>query len=231
MTAETTESFDKFSNNYKEVIDSTLRLFRETSDYFAYYKAQFAQKLLGKNFSGRILDYGCGVGLVSDCFTKVFPDATVDGFDVSALSIDQVPSELLKRGRYVSDPAMLEPGYKAIILANVCHHASREARKDIFARIRHLLADDGIFLIFEHNPLNPLTQWVVRHSILDRGVSLLRCRELSREVTEKGLVVSQHQYIVFFPSWIPFARPFEKFLKRIPFGAQYVIIGGTEYLR
>jgi hypothetical protein len=81
---------------------------------------------------------------------------------------------------------------------------------------------DGLTVVFEHNPLNPLTRRVVRDCAFDEGVELLGRRELERLYRAAGLAVVEAEYLLFFP-WR--ADALERRLTWLPFGAQYVVAG------
>ena len=78
-------------------------------------------------------------------------------------------------------------------------------------------------MIFEHNPLNPLTRWAVAHCPFDEGVVLLRVGEVGSLLTS-GLEFLHLDYIVFFPKWLKRLRSFERFLGWCPAGAQHVTV-------
>ncbi len=57
--------FDRFAGDYRQVLDRSVAVSGEDSTYFAEYKARYLRRLLGNNFSGKALDFGCGIGLLS----------------------------------------------------------------------------------------------------------------------------------------------------------------------
>src|ERR1041385_2818988 len=111
MMKEKMENFDVFAQDYKDILDKSLRASGETGEYFAEYKARFVAGCLGKDFSGKILDYGCGIGLLSEFLVKHLPSAVVHGYDVSAASIARVPARLKERGLFKSDVSGLASDY------------------------------------------------------------------------------------------------------------------------
>ncbi len=218
------ESFDQFAQEYKTILDESLKVGGETGDYFFQYKTLYIDRCVGKDFSGRILDYGCGIGLLSGFLVKHFPKARIDGFDVSIESVNLVPAELKEQGLFASDIDSLQAGYDLIVVANVLHHIEPTDRAGVFAQLKKLLAPKGKIIIFEHNPLNPLTRKVVRESPLDRGVVLLPSRETVSYIQSQGLQ-KRLDYIVFFPKFLSALRWTEPLIRWCPLGAQYVIIG------
>ena len=217
--------FDKFAHRYREILDASVGLSGESSDYFAEAKARYLARLLPDDFDGKVLDYGCGVGLVSMHLATWLPNAELHGFDVSAESIAEVPEPLRKNGRFTSETDALDSDYDAVLIANVLHHippSERQARIDeLAARLR----PSGRLVIVEHNPLNPATRWVVAHCPLDDDAVLLGRRESVRLVERAGLGPARVDYIVFFPRFLSALRDFEPRLRWLPLGAQYAVIG------
>jgi hypothetical protein len=81
----------------------------------------------------------------------------------------------------------------------------------------------GLVVVFEHNPVNPLTRLVVRRCAFDEGVVLVGRRSLGRLARAAGLAVEETRYILFFP-WTraPFPQ-LERRLGSLPAGAQYFL--------
>src|SRR5258706_15954334 len=95
--------FDKFARNYEGILDQTVSLSGEDSEYFADYKARYLVRLLGTSFSGKVLDFGCGVGLLARCLKRRLPEIQLDGFDVSPESVSALDSNLTHQGTFTSD--------------------------------------------------------------------------------------------------------------------------------
>ena len=104
----------------------------------------------------------------------------------------------------------------------VLHHVDPPDRPALVAEMARVTRPGGLVLVFEHNPLNPLTRRVVRDCAFDEGVELLGRRELERLYRGAGLELLGTEYLLFFP-WR--ADTIERRLTRLPFGAQYVVVG------
>ena len=222
------DSFDQFAQDYKNILDGTLTLSGETGSYFANYKAAYVARSVGGDFSGKVLDYGCGVGLLAQVLLEKMPLAQVHGYDVSPVSIEHIPAHLKQQGLFTANANELKAGqYDLIVVANVMHHVEPHQRQGVIASLKGLLRKGGGLIIFEHNPLNPLTRRVVRESPLDKGVVLLPRAEVCQYLTSAGLGPAHVDYIVFFPKPLSFLRWAEVFLQWCPLGAQYVARGGV----
>src|SRR2546429_1513432 len=103
--------FDRFAPKYRQILDSCLPLNPDAGEHFAGRKADYLRDLFGSGFAGRILDFGCGVGLLSRHLCRAFPQAHLDGFDLSAESLAAVPDELRRSGTYTREFALLHDCY------------------------------------------------------------------------------------------------------------------------
>jgi len=219
------EQFDQFSEDYKEILDQHVSASGESSEYFTEYKARYVAKLVSNVAPTKLLDFGCGVGLLSSFLKKYLPDCTLHGYDVSSASIDMVDGDLLAQGLFTTDISKLANDYDLIVVSNVLHHIDPRNRQDVILRLRDRLAPGGNIIIFEHNPANPLTRKVVDSCPFDEGVVLLPLKETITYISKAKLGVKRRDYIVFFPRPLALFRPLEPLISWCPLGAQYALVG------
>ncbi len=217
-------TFDTFAVHYQELVTENIRITGETSDYFAAYKVRYVARKIALPQGSRILDYGCGVGLLAEHLMKVLPGGQVDGFDVSKESIERVSEDLQKQGTFTTSLAALGGEYDVIVLSNVLHHVKPSDRGGLIRRAASRLAIGGKLIIFEHNPINPLTRWAVSQCPFDEDAILLPNAETRGYFRGGELLLQWRDYIVFFPRWLRWLRPLEPFLCWCPLGAQYVVV-------
>jgi SAM-dependent methyltransferase len=218
-------NFDDFSSNYKQLLDRSVAVSGEGSEYFAEYKAGYIARMVGQDFRGKILDYGCGVGLLSGLLKKHLPQASIHGYDVSDGSIRMIAPHLAAQGVFSSDIACLHSDYELAVISNVMHHVPPKDRHLTILNIVQRLAARGHLVLFEHNPLNPLTQWVVKHCPFDDDAILLGPKEAGRYFAGGGLRIARRDYVVFFPRMLSWFRPLESMLGWLPAGGQYALVG------
>jgi len=217
--------FDQFAGNYKQLLDRAIALSGENSEYFAQYKARYLAHVLPGDFSGKVLDFGCGVGLLSRFLKQHLPAAQVDGFDVSRDSLNRVDLALSTKGLFTSDMDLLARNYDLIVVANVMHHIPAKQREMIVQDLASRLAPLGKLAIFEHNPANPVTRWTVDRCPFDKDVVLLARSEISKYLEKAQLRLIRRDYIVFMPRILSWLRLLEPWLAWLPLGAQYALIG------
>jgi SAM-dependent methyltransferase len=216
-------SFDAFASNYEQLVTENIRITGEPSEYFAAHKAAYIARRIAPPRGSKILDYGCGVGLLSEHLKKVLHGAQIDGFDVSKESVERVSEVLVNQGTFSSTLDRLGHAYGVVVLSNVMHHVRPEARQDLILEAGSRLAIGGKLVIFEHNPMNPLTRWAVSQCPFDEDAILLPSGE-SRGYFRRGLRLMWRDYIVFFPRWLAWLRPLEPGLHWCPLGAQYAVV-------
>jgi 2-polyprenyl-3-methyl-5-hydroxy-6-metoxy-1,4-benzoquinol methylase len=217
-------NFDQYADSYQGVHGENVRVTGENSEYFAQYKARYVARRLGAQFSGTILDYGCGVGMVSSFMKQLLPLGTIDGFDLSAASIANVDSAVRAQGKFTSEWNELAHNYDVVVVSNVMHHVPPEKRLDVIASIRDRIAPGGVLIIIEHNPLNPLTRWAVANCAFDDDAILIPASEAKDTVSRSGLEIVRRDYIVFFPHQLSWLRGLEPYLNWCPAGAQYALV-------
>jgi 2-polyprenyl-3-methyl-5-hydroxy-6-metoxy-1,4-benzoquinol methylase len=215
--------FDQFASNYKAVLDRSVALAGESSEYFTAYKAAYIERLLGTSARTKILDFGCGVGALSAELARHRPGDEIHGYDVSTESLDQVEAALRDRGTFTAKLDELHRDYDLIVVANVMHHIPVAVRQATINDLAARLAANGRLLVIEHNPLNPLTRWVVAHCDFDDDAVLLWPRETRKYLLQAGLVAPNRDYLVFFPKALSALRRLETFLAWCPAGAQYAL--------
>jgi len=217
--------FDDFANRYRDLLNQSVSASGESGEYFANFKAQYMRGILGRDFAGAILDYGCGVGLLTGFLLQSFPKAQVIGFDPSLASIRMAAPEVASGAHLTTEETALPQKVDAIILANVLHHVVPSERSSLIAALVKKLSPSGRLVTFEHNPANPVTRAAVCQCAFDRDAVLLKPREVTEYYRNAQLDVLRHDYIVFFPHLLRWLRSIEKLLTWCPVGAQFVVIG------
>jgi SAM-dependent methyltransferase len=219
------QEFDNFARDYKSLLDRSVKISGDGAEYFCEYKPRYVARTVGARFAGKILDFGCGIGLLSAQLKKRLPAATLHGYDPSSESIQLIPPELAGQGRFSGQWADLDGDYQLAVLSNVMHHIAKDQREQAIVDITAHLAPGGKLILFEHNPWNPLTRWVVQHCPFDDGVALLPPKEVSAYFARAGLGIRKRDYIVFFPKMLSAFRGLEPSISWLPAGAQYAVVG------
>ena len=86
-----------------------------------------------------------------------------------------------------------------IFSACVFHHIDAGEHVGLFRRLRQTLSPDGALVIFEHNPINPVTQHIVATCEFDEHAVLIPAGVLKRRLQEAGFARVEIAYTGFFP--------------------------------
>ena len=219
--------FDQFAREYQEQHAASIRLSGETPDFFARYKIDDVAATLRR--AGvkprRILDFGAGVGNSLGHMRNAFPDAEITLLDPSRESLDIASKRFPGQAAFTHFDGKTIPfaggAFDLAFAACVFHHIPEDLQVGLIAEIGRVLADGGSFFLFEHNPWNPLTTHAVRNCAFDENAVLISSREMRRRMAEAGLANTRIIYRIFFPRLLARLRPLERFLTKIPVGAQY----------
>ena len=125
--------------------------------------------------------------------------------------------------RDVSDLASLEP-FDLVYVNGVFHHVPPAERAGVVAAIVRTTAPGGLVALWENNPFNPGTRWVMKRLPFDRDAVLLTPGETRGLLGSGGLHVIETRFHFFFPRALAMLRPAEPSLHRVPLGGQYVVL-------
>jgi SAM-dependent methyltransferase len=225
----TQTDFDHYGESYEEALDEAISFAGQEHEFYVEAKARrllaLARRRLGDR-PLRVLDVGCGIGL-TDRLLLPHVDS-LEGVDVSTAMIERAQATNPAASYGVYDGRRLpfdDAGFDLAFAICVLHHVDPAGRRPLVAEMARVTRPAGLTMVFEHNPLNPLTRRVVRNCAFDEGVELVGRKELERLCRSAGLEVVDAEYVLFFP-WR--ARAFalaERGMTRLPLGAQYVVAG------
>lgn len=214
--------FDKYAKDYRDMHAGSVAASGEEPEYFHRYKAEWLAARFGQ-VTGPVLDFGAGIGNLTRELTPHF--AEVHGYDPSGESLDLARTRA-PGARFFSNREELPEGrYAFAILANVLHHVPPADRTELVAFVASRLAPGGSLVLWEHNPLNPLTRKAVRDCPFDEDAILLWPSELRRLLEAAGTRKLRRDWVVFFPAALAKLRFLEKSLRLCPLGAQCVMTG------
>ena len=225
--------FDKFSEDYEKVLSECISLSGFSPSYFDEYKIKevydFAKSKGIENKEIKILNFGCGIGKSERFIKKYFTNAMIYSVDVSSKSVEAAEErnsglDNVTFKVFDGDRIPFEYEFDIILVANVFHHILPERHLNVLRHIREKLTKDGYLFIFEHNPLNPFTVKTVRKCGFDIGAILLNPVYTGKILSESGFKWRKIRFIIFFPRFLRFLLPLERYLRKVPLGAQYYFI-------
>jgi SAM-dependent methyltransferase len=220
--------FDAFVESYDQALDRGISVSGEGRDYFAEGRVSFlADSLRALSFSAsRVMDFGCGRGTTAPFLIQHLKPRAFLGVDVSEESIAfarQVPLEVT--ARYESLQEYKPAGDIDLIYSNgTFHHIPPEHRPAALEVLWRALRPGGIFALWENNPWNPGTRYVMSRIPFDRDAVTLSAPEARHMLRAAGFTVRRTNFLFIFPRVLKFLRPLENRLSRLPLGAQYQVL-------
>lgn len=226
-------TFDSVANAYEQQLQLGLWLSGEAADCFVRGRVRMFRLLLTQfkiTPPGYILDFGCGVGNAAQSLLDSFPNSLLTGVDCSSVSLAiadrrhaSMPS-FVDRLRWFHADGQLEPqSFDAAYTSGVFHHIDVSRRQVELNKIFNSLRPGGVFGLFENNPWNPGTRWIMSRIPFDHDAVCLSPVETRWRLRDAGFKILTTRYMFFFPRTLSGLRCFESVLSQIPFGAQFVV--------
>jgi SAM-dependent methyltransferase len=231
IPAAATAEFDSVAQDYRAQHAHSTGVSVDALDYFARYKIEYLQQLWrNKGRTPRaIMDFGAGIGNALRPMHEAYPEAEIIALDVSRASLDLVDAQAIPGVRTVAYDGLHIPladaSLDCVFTACVFHHIPAGHHVALLRELRRVLRPDGMLVLFEHNPLNPLTRRAVANCEFDRDAVLIGAGEMQRRLNAGGFIRTERKFCLFFPPMLAVLRPLERFLGWLPLGAQYHLVG------
>lgn len=218
-------NFDQVADTYADQLKTALGMFGGESEYFARYKVELVSRTLRESPIETILDYGSGIGASIPSFKEFFPSVQISATDLSSKSLRRLKTEH-------PEVNVIQPGdlnshrFDLIFLSCVVHHIPVDSRIAEVGKLLRLVEPGGHVCVFEHNPLNPFTRWIVSKCEFDEGVVLVSKRQLGRLfTTQKESINFRSGYCMFFPPALKRLAFLDRFIRWLPLGSQHFLLG------
>ena len=220
--------FDEFAHDYEQGLNQGLAWSGEDSGYYSQGRlAHLARCLARQGMEPQVvLDYGCGVGGATPLIQEMLSPRLVLGVDPSPLSIARAQADHGGEGACFSTLGSTPPS-QAVDLAyanGVFHHIPPAKRPRALAYLGQALRPGGLFALWENNPLNPGTRYLMKRLAIDRDAVPLTHWEACRRLERAGFQVLGVDFMFFFIRPLAFLRPLEPGLTWLPLGAQYQVL-------
>lgn len=229
-TKNTAELFDRFGDDYSRTVDAALGIPGLSVDFAAKVKADYLRDVATSHF-GRtncldVADIGCGIGNYHQRLRPYFRSLT--GIDISKESLEIARARNADVTYALYDGARLpceDATFDLLFAICVMHHVPPEAWPDFVSEAARVLRPGGLFVVFEHNPRNPLTRRIVDRCPFDEDAVLLAREEIERLFEGTGLEDVAGRYILTIPAANGPLRRLDGVFDRLSLGAQYYVKG------
>ncbi|MBI3478540.1 MAG: class I SAM-dependent methyltransferase [Acidobacteria bacterium] len=220
--------FDQYASGYDSYLNQALAATGEDSAFFARGRVRWLADCLVRlgMQPATALDFGCGIGSTAPLLLAELRCASVIGVDSSpeiikqaqrTYSTDQIQFQMLSEFR---PPGNLDCAYSN----GVFHHIPIEERAAALRSIRAALRPGGVFALWENNPWNPGTQYVMSRCSFDEDAITISPVEAGHMLRDAGFEILRTDYLFFFPKSLSALRPLEALLRKIPLGGQYQVL-------
>ena len=235
MTDRPDAEFDAYAEGYDAGMDHALKaLAGDSADDFVAVKLRWLLRrwpdlLTGSDLS--ILDYGCGVATLLRLLRTAGVPSLLTGTDVSQGMLREAarrwpegsPPPLLRvhQGAATGLPA---EQFDLIIISAVLHHVPLDQRSAVYAELHRLARPGGRLVVFEHNPWNPVTKYVVARTPIDRDAILLPPPEAIAGLRDTSWRDIRTSHLMFLPPRLGvIATAVERLFGWLPMGGQYAV--------
>lgn len=189
---------------------------------FTQFKAQWIKEVTPElNSPGvKILDVGCGDGLMTYYLQEVFFQAQVIGVDKD-VTIEKARKQFpdISFISFQDDTFTIDTkdSFDVIIISFMLHHLTAQQQNALLESIDTYLKSGGILIILEFNPLSLLhIVRPIQHICFDAvtWVSYKHIKKILRNYHFFG-----SRYACFFPPRLKFLTPFEGWISGVPLGS------------
>lgn len=222
--------FNAAKNTYRDSIEQSIAFAGKGHDFYTAVKADYLRDIvrleLPKIRVPYLLDVGCGHGFIHT-HLKQF-DYDIVGVDV-ATEVIPLAQALNPEVTYHGFDGKILPFednvFDVVMTICVLHHVPPKQWVEFLFEMHRVLKPGGIVVVFEHNPFNPLTRYVVANSELDEDAILLSISTLREQMTTAQFSDLRARSILFTPFTNSVFLAIDRMLGWCPLGAQYYIVG------
>jgi SAM-dependent methyltransferase len=215
MASETDRHFDEIADEYDESLPP------HVVEHYLNKRVDLIGELLP---SGKVLDAGCGTGVVASKLADRGYEVT--GLDPSAGMLEHLrqrdPRVTAVHGSATEMP--FESGsFDLVFCVAVMHHiADPEEVHEALAEMVRVTAPGGLTLVWDHNPRNPYWKHLMARVPQDDGSErLIPEAEITGGLVDGGARILSSRRLGMVPDFVPpsmlgAARVFEKAVERTP---------------
>jgi ubiquinone/menaquinone biosynthesis C-methylase UbiE len=220
-------NFDRFARDYVAEVDKVANV---SVERLAGEKARLILDVLSSHLGDpkrlRVLDIGCGIGLVDGEL-----EAQVQllcGADLSRESLIHAQRRAPATQFTLYDGVNLpfaDSSFDAVFAVSVLHHVPPATRSTFMTEMLRPIVNNGLAIIIEHNPFNPITRRIVSRCAFDADAVLLNCGEARALLAAAGARAIGRRYLGFSPVRNGLIERAERSFAWLPIGAQYCVWG------
>lgn len=221
--------FDQYAAEYDAALAQGLSVSGEDKRYFAQRRVEWLNQclqLLGVR-PKRLMDFGCGTGGAAAFLLDTLGGESLVGVDTSEMSLQFARcSHNSGRARFaLFDEYQPRADLDLVFCNGVFHHIPVAERYAAVDYVFRSLRPAGLFAVWENNPWNPGTRYVMSRIPFDKDAITLTPPEMKRLLISCGFEIVRRDFLFIFPRALRWLRPIEPHVSKLPLGAQYQFIG------
>lgn len=220
--------FDAYAASYDAALAEGLSASGEDKNYFARGRVAWLKRRLDQaGFNAQsVLDFGCGTGSSAPFLKELLGRPAIVGVDVSENSIREARRLHASEWTEFATLAERKPDgtFDLAFCNGVFHHIPVEQRAAAVNYVKASLRPGGLFALWENNPWNPGTRYVMSRIPFDRDAVTLTPPQGRQLVREAGFEILRTDFLFIFPRKLGWLRWLESRLARWPLGGQYQIL-------
>jgi SAM-dependent methyltransferase len=230
MTAE----FDALADHYAAGCDDKLKtLIGCSQERFLAIKLDLLLRCLDEagvspdDPDVRYLDFGCGTGDFVNLVAGRSARWSLEACDVSGGMLREAERRhpaLASAVTFWDCEASAVPAgaYDLITVICVMHHIQPASWESKLRELWDGIRPGGSLFVFEHNPRNPVTRFMVWREPIDKNAVLIDPSTMASMLSGLGSPDLDITHFLFLPPRMPGLRTLEGPLARLPFGGQYM---------
>ncbi|MGH9900400.1 MAG: class I SAM-dependent methyltransferase [Pyrinomonadaceae bacterium] len=220
--------FDRYAEDYDAALARGLSVSGEDKNYFARGRARWLAQCLRRMGEApeSLMDFGCGTGSSIPFLLDHLEVGSVLGVDVSPKSIERARRTQEDARAQFLRPEQYEPDeqFDLVFCNGTFHHIPPGERDAAVDYIHRSLRPGGLFALWENNPWNPGTRYVMSRCPFDQDAVTLTPPEARALVRRRGFGVLSTDFLFIFPRTLRWFRRIEPHVARLPLGTQYQVL-------
>ncbi len=227
-TPQPNPEFDQYAANYDQALAQGISVSGENKDFFAQGRVAWLAQCLQKICvtPSAVMDFGCGTGQATPYLLENLKAQKVLGVDVSEGLLSVARRDHASSRIQFSPLKEYTPSAQMdLVFCNgVFHHIPLAERSAAVDYVFRSLRPGGIFALWENNPWNPGTRYVMSRIPFDRDAITLSPPTARHLVRAAGFEILSTNFLFLFPRALSWLRWIEPLIAPAPAGAQYQVL-------
>lgn len=227
-TSQSKPEFDQYAADYDQALARGISVSGEDKNFFAQGRVEWLTQCLNKiSVTPRaVMDYGCGTGQSAPFLLEHLKAEKVLGVDVSEglLGVARRDHGSPKTQFLPLKDCTPSAQMDLVFCNGVFHHIPLAERDAAVNYIFRSLRPGGIFALWENNPWNPGTRYVMSRIPFDRDAITLSPPTARKLVRSAGFEILSTNFLFLFPRALGWMRWIEPLVSNFPAGAQYQVL-------